>query len=104
MAADRSAEKEYVLRIARDNDVKFIRLWFTDILGKLKGFALDVDGLEDPIERGVGVRRLYHRELCPHRRERYEGLAGPNHLCPATLASPPKRRGPHVLRHRGSFG
>ena len=54
MTAERSAEKEYVLRIARDNDVKFVRLWFTDILGKLKGFALNVDDLEDAIERGVG--------------------------------------------------
>ena len=54
MTAERSAEKEYVLRVARDNDVKFVRLWFTDILGKLKGFALNVDDLEDAIERGVG--------------------------------------------------
>ena len=45
MKVERSAEKEYVLRIARDNDVKFVRLWFTDILGKLKGFALNVDAL-----------------------------------------------------------
>ncbi len=43
MTAERSAEKEYVLRMARDNDVKFIRLWLTDILGKLKGYALNVD-------------------------------------------------------------
>ena len=54
MTADRGAEKVYVLRIARDNGVKFIRLWFTDILGKLKGFALNVDDLEDAIERRVG--------------------------------------------------
>jgi len=47
-------EREYVLRTARDNDVKFIRLWFTDILGNLKGFAITVDDLEDAIERGVG--------------------------------------------------
>ncbi len=53
MTEERSAEKEYVLRIARDNDVKFVRLWFTDILGKLKGFALNVDDLEDAIERGI---------------------------------------------------
>ena len=47
-------EQEYVLRTARDNDVKFVRLWFTDILGNLKGFAINVDDLEDAIERGVG--------------------------------------------------
>ena len=49
-----TAEQEYVLRTARDNDVKFVRLWFTDILGNLKGFAINVDDLEDAIERGVG--------------------------------------------------
>ena len=54
MTDDRAAEREYVLRSARDNDVKFVRLWFTDILGHLKGFAINVDDLEDAIERGVG--------------------------------------------------
>jgi glutamine synthetase len=54
MTDDRAAEREYVVRSARDNDVKFIRLWFTDILGNLKGFAINVDDLEDAIERGVG--------------------------------------------------
>jgi len=32
-------EKENVLEVGKENDVKFIRLWFTDILGFLKGFA-----------------------------------------------------------------
>ena len=49
-----AAEREYVLRSARDFDVKFIRLWFTDILGHLKGFAITVDDLEDALELGVG--------------------------------------------------
>lgn len=54
MTTHPSAELEYVLRAARDNDVKFIRLWFTDILGNLKGFAINSDDLADAIERGVG--------------------------------------------------
>ena len=54
LSDDRDAGREYVLRSARDNDVKFVRLWFTDILGNLKGFALNVDDLEDAIEWGVG--------------------------------------------------
>ena len=45
--------KEFVLRTARENDVRFIRLWFSDILGNLKGFAITVDELEDALERGV---------------------------------------------------
>ena len=34
--------KEDVLKMAKENDVKFIRLWFTDILGFLKGFETGV--------------------------------------------------------------
>ena len=47
-------EKERVLKLARDNDVKFIRLWFTDILGLLKGFAITVDELEGALDEGMG--------------------------------------------------
>ena len=54
MPEDVVAEREYVIRSAQDNDVKFVRLWFTDILGNLKGFAISVDDLEDAIEQGVG--------------------------------------------------
>ena len=45
---------EYVLHEARENDVKFIRLWFTDILGSLKGFAITVEELEGALTRGMG--------------------------------------------------
>ena len=44
----------YVLATARENDVKFIRLWFTDILGSLKSFAITVDELEKAMEQGMG--------------------------------------------------
>ena len=45
---------EYVLREVRDNDVRFIRLWFTDILGNMKGFAITVEELENALTRGMG--------------------------------------------------
>ena len=48
-----SDTKEYILRQAREHDVKFIRLWFCDILGRLKGFAINVEDLEDCIDKGV---------------------------------------------------
>ena len=54
MVENGAAERDFVLRSARENDVKFVRLWFTDILGNLKGFTIDVDDLEDAIEQGVG--------------------------------------------------
>jgi glutamine synthetase len=44
---------KYVLFSAREHDVKFIRLWFTDILGTLKGFAITVDELEDVLRNGA---------------------------------------------------
>ena len=45
---------DYVLHSAREADVKFIRLWFTDILGSLKGIAITVEELKDALTRGVG--------------------------------------------------
>ena len=54
MEQDRTAERDFVLRSAQENDVKFVRLWFTDIVGNLKGFAIAVDDLDDAIEQGVG--------------------------------------------------
>jgi glutamine synthetase len=47
-------EKENVLKMAKENDVKFIRLWFTDILGFLKGFAITIHELEGALEEGMG--------------------------------------------------
>ena len=46
--------KEYILLKARENDVKFIRLWFSDIQGFLKSFAITIDALEEAMEEGVG--------------------------------------------------
>lgn len=44
---------DYVLHEARENDVKFVRLWFTDILGHLKGVAVTVEELEGALTRGM---------------------------------------------------
>jgi glutamine synthetase len=50
----RDEAKEYVRKMAKENDVKFIRLWFTDILGILKSFAITVEELEGALEDGMG--------------------------------------------------
>lgn len=47
-------DKEYVLKSAKDNNVKFIRLWFTDILGFLKSFAITIRELELALDEGAG--------------------------------------------------
>ncbi len=56
MTTKRSREEanEYVLKFAKEHDVKFVRLWFTDILGVLKSFAITVEELEGALEEGMG--------------------------------------------------
>lgn len=46
--------QEDVLRLVKDNDVKFIRLWFTDILGQVKSFAITDAELKGALENGMG--------------------------------------------------
>jgi glutamine synthetase len=50
----RDESKEYILKMAKEHDVKFIWLWFTDILGMLKSFAITVEELEEALEDGMG--------------------------------------------------
>jgi glutamine synthetase len=46
--------KKDVLRIAKQKDVRFIRLFFTDIHGFLKSFAITIRELEGALEEGRG--------------------------------------------------
>jgi glutamine synthetase len=50
----REESKEYILKTAKEHDVKFVRLWFTDILGILKSFAITIEELEGALEEGMG--------------------------------------------------
>ncbi len=49
-----SESASYVISACRENDVKFIRLWFTDIVGSLKSFAITVEELEKAFDGGMG--------------------------------------------------
>lgn len=53
-AKNRSEACEYVLKKAKEQNVKFIWLWFTDILGFLKSFAITVEELEGALTDGMG--------------------------------------------------
>jgi len=46
---------EYVLRTVEERGVRFVRLWFVDVLGLLKSFAIPVSELEEALEEGVGI-------------------------------------------------
>ncbi|MGN6378110.1 MAG: glutamine synthetase family protein [Gaiellales bacterium] len=51
---DLQGVREDVLRRVADDDIKFIRLWFTDVLGRLKSFAITRDEMENALTRGMG--------------------------------------------------
>ncbi|WP_137825522.1 type I glutamate--ammonia ligase [Brevibacterium sp. 2SA] len=49
-----SKQEEFVLRTVEDRDVRFIRLWFTDVLGGLKSVAVVPAELEGAFSEGIG--------------------------------------------------
>jgi glutamine synthetase len=45
---------EKVLKMIDENDIKFIKLWFTDILGFLKSFSVPKEEIEKAFVEGIG--------------------------------------------------
>ncbi|UCD36600.1 MAG: glutamine synthetase, partial [Nitrospiraceae bacterium] len=54
MAAHQRKTKEDVLKLVDQHNVKFIRFWFTDILGQVKSFAVTSEELETAFDEGMG--------------------------------------------------
>src|SRR6202453_1234948 len=52
MAVDR--QEEFVLRTLDERDLRFVRLWFTDVLGSLKSVAVAPAELEGAFAEGIG--------------------------------------------------
>ena len=46
--------KADVMKIVKEQNVRFIRIWFTDILGQIKSFAISRDELEGAFDEGMG--------------------------------------------------
>ena len=67
-------QTEYVLRTMEERDVRFVRLWFTDVLGSLKSVAIAPAELEGAISEGVGFdgsaiqgyARVYESDMVAH--------------------------------------
>jgi glutamine synthetase len=74
-------DKEYVLKMAKDHDVRFIRLWFTDILGFLKSFAITRDELEGALEEGMGFDGSSIEGFCRIDESDMVALPDPNTFC-----------------------
>ena len=54
MTDDRPKTPADVKAIVAERDIRFIRLWFTDILGQLKSFSINRAELDDAFEGGMG--------------------------------------------------
>lgn len=46
-------QQDYVLRTVDERGVRLIRLWFTDVLGQLKSFAISATELENAFDEGM---------------------------------------------------
>ncbi len=51
---ERSKQEEFVLRTIEERNIRFIRLWFTDVLGFLKSVAIAPAELENAFDEGIG--------------------------------------------------
>src|ERR1700749_2027223 len=51
---DQPKTADDVKAICEERSVRFIRFWFTDILGQLKSFSINVAEIDDAFEGGMG--------------------------------------------------
>src|SRR5215210_1193442 len=54
MASNEPQSVDDVKALVDEHKIRFIRFWFTDILGQLKSFSVGKDELEDALEGGMG--------------------------------------------------
>src|SRR6187549_491480 len=52
--SDQPQTADEVRAFVQDRDIRFVRLWFTDILGQLKSFSINAEELDDALEGGMG--------------------------------------------------
>lgn len=65
MSGDKNID--FVLRTVEKRGIRFIRLWFTDVLGNLKSFSISAEDLEEAFEEGVGFDGSSVDGLVPQR-------------------------------------
>lgn len=67
-------QEDFVLRALEERDVRFVRLWFTDVLGALKSVSVDPAELENAFDEGIGFdgsaiegfARVYESDMLAH--------------------------------------
>jgi glutamine synthetase len=84
------SQRDYVLRTVEERSIRFVQLWFTDVLGTPKGFNITSTELADALDEGMtfdgsaidGFSRVQESDAALARRR----LVG----------------GPRLLRHRAA--
>jgi glutamine synthetase len=103
-------QRDYVLHTVEERGVRLIRLWFTDVLGTLKSFAISPAELENALEDGMtfdgssidGFSRMQESDVLavpdPDTFEMLPVGRGKAHRGPGVLRHPQPRR--HPVRGR----
>jgi len=74
MSELRDQQREYIMRSVEERGVRLVRLWFTDILGNLKSFAISPAELENALADGMtfdgssidGFSRIQEADVLAH--------------------------------------
>ena len=98
-SAAAEANKDYVLKTVQERHIHFIRMWFTDVLGQMKSFAITPSELETAFDEGMGFDGSSIEGLRALDRIRHDRSPRCEHLPGASLAPQGRRRRPHVLQH-----
>ena len=93
------SEHQHVLNACREHDVRFVRLWFTDLLGQLKSVAITLDELPAALEKGVEFDGASIEGFARHDESDMVRAARPGHVRRAALASAAASRRADDLRH-----
>ena len=88
-----------VKALVGERDIRFIRLWFTDILGQLKAFSINATELTDAFEGGMGFDGSSITGFNPIEESDMIAMPDPDHVPGAALAPRGAGSGADVLRH-----
>ena len=79
-------QQEFVLRTLEERDIRFVRLWFTDVLGFLKSVAVAPAELEGAFAEGIGFDGSAIEGFARVARGRHAGQARPGDVPGAAVA------------------
>ena len=94
-----SNSSQYVLRNVEERGVRLVRLWFTDVLGNLKSFAISPAELENALIDGMtfdgssidGFSRIQEADVL--------AIPDAGHVRAAAVGGSRRARGTRLLRH-----